>query len=176
MGFDEDLKWNVLSVDYPEVAEGMLAAAGLTDEGWKDSDLSEDHETVFDFFLDEFRGDEVTGEELFERFREEKKGELEEGSRLLEEEYFFEILDELTVAGRLPRIPLPDGGFHYTTPLHCLRHLKYRGETDDIEIDQLYRFEDKTGLPLQILVQHALKEDIISLAMPEAEKDLGQDG
>ena len=174
MGFNEDLKWNVLSVDYPEVAEGMLAAAGLTDESWKDGEILEHHETVFEFFIHEFKGDELTGEELFQRFKEEKKGELEEGSRLLEEEYFFGILGQLTASGRLPRIPLPDGGFHYTTPLHCLRHLKHQGESEDVEIDQLYRFEDKTGLPLQVLVMQAMKEDIISLAMPEAEKDSGQ--
>lgn len=167
MDFPEDLKWNVLCVDYPEVAEMLLWKAGLAEPVWKDSDLSSNQEQVLEFLRDDF--DEGSGDELFDQFQEQKSEELDEESELLDREGFLDCLGRCVAAGYVPRIPVEDGGFYYGTTLQCLLYLEEQGETDDVEVEQLYWFEEKTGVPVQKLVAKVLDSPRLSLAMPDAE-------
>jgi hypothetical protein len=169
-----DEKWNWLGTDYPEIAEMLLWKAGLANPVWKDSDLSGNQEQILEFLRDEF--EEGTGDELFEQFQNQKSGALEEGSELLDRDRFFDCLDTCAAAGFVPRIPTGDGGFYYGTTLQCLLYLEERGETGDVEVEQLYWFEEETGVPVQNLVAKVLENPRSSLVLPGTEKDQGTNG
>jgi len=161
-------KWEVLGEEYPEVAERLLQELGMAQVVLsRSSEISKDQKMVQRFFMEEF--DKGTGEEFFEAFKEAKAGELGEDSKLLDRENFFEVLDKAASEGKLPRIPTEDGGFYYTTTLQCLLYLEERGDSDDVEVDQLYWFEEVTGVPVQTLVWKVIDNPRMSLALPEAE-------
>jgi hypothetical protein len=161
-------KWEILGEEYPEVAERLLQELGLAQVVLsRSSETSKDQKMVQRFFMEEF--DKGTGDEFFETFNEAKAEELDENSDLLDRENFFDVLDKAASEGKLPRIPTEDGGFYYTTTLHCLIYLEERGDSDEIEVSDLYWFEEESGFPVQTLVWKVIDNPRMELTIPEAE-------
>lgn len=158
----QEEKWSDLRSDYPEVAEALMSHAGFT-EYFVSPDLTEEDEFLLDLFKHEF--DQGSGDDLFDEIERSRGDELEENSRIREREFVDERLDHLATQGLVGRVPLKQGGYHYGPLRMCVHYLMDRGETDEVVVDDLYWFEDVTGIPVQKLVLTVLSVVEASLTL-----------